>query len=161
MLSTHEADLDLSFLPPAARHHVHIVPALASASLISMGQLCDPGCDITFTASTVTVTYNNAIVLIGHRTPMTRLWHFDLKALLPPPCSLPCFESDNAAIGSATPAQLVAFAHAALFSPALSTLDMAVHNGFLPSIPGLSPALLCKYPPAMLSYGQRAPQPKP
>lgn len=47
MYLTHEADLDLPSLPPAVRR-VHIVPALQTASLLSMGQLCNAGCRVTF-----------------------------------------------------------------------------------------------------------------
>jgi hypothetical protein len=46
---------------------------LASSSLISTGQMWDAGCTITFTATEVTETVNDAIVLTGHRTPDTRL----------------------------------------------------------------------------------------
>jgi hypothetical protein len=40
------------------------------------------------------------------------------------------------------PADLKAFAYAALFSPALSTLAIALEKGFLTNFPGLTPALL-------------------
>jgi hypothetical protein len=143
MKSTHEAELDLPMLPPAARH-IHIVPALASSSLISMGQLCDAGCTIAFTATEVTVSVNDAIVLIGHRTPDTRLWHFPLPTSAPTPSMC---HSAMASIGSATPSDLVAFAHAALFSPTLSTLNLALTKGFITHFPGLTPTLLRKYPP--------------
>jgi hypothetical protein len=46
-----------------------------------------------------------------------------------------------------SPAQLVAFAHAALFSPSLSTLQQALQKNYLPTFPGISPKLLSKYPP--------------
>ena len=51
----------------------------------------------------------------------------------------------NAAIGSATLAEIVAFAHVALFSPALSTLSTALTKGCLTNFPGLSLQLLCKH----------------
>jgi hypothetical protein len=124
MTSTHEADLDLPMLPPAACR-IHIVPELASASLISMGQLCDAGCAVAFTATKVNVSINDTVVLTGHRTPNTLLWHFPLPT---PPPTPPIDHSALATIGSATPAELVAFAHAALFSPALSTLHLALHK---------------------------------
>ena len=148
MMSTHEAELDLPMLPPAARH-IHIVPDLASSSLLSIGQLCDAGCYVAFNATTVTVSHNDTIVLTGHRTPATRLWHLTLPTPLPAPAPspTPAPASAHAAIGSATPAELVAFAHAALFSPALSTLKRALDKGFLTNFPGLTPTLLRKHPP--------------
>ena len=72
MQSTHEADLDIPHLPLAARH-IHLCPDLKSLSLISMGQLCDAGCIVTFDAENVTVKYNNLVVLDGHCTPETLL----------------------------------------------------------------------------------------
>jgi hypothetical protein len=148
MTSTHEADLDLPMLPPAARH-IHIVPDLACTSLISMGQLCDAGCTIAFTATTITVSNNGTIVLTGHRTPLTRLWHFTL----PTPSPLPTLPSNYAlaSIGFATPAEIIAFAHAALFSPALSTLHQALEKGYLINFPGLTPTLLRKHPPRSIA----------
>jgi hypothetical protein len=143
MKSTHEAELDFPMLPPAARH-IHIVPALASSSLVSMGQLCDAGCTIAFTAIEVTVSVNNTIVLTGHRTPDTRLWHFPLPTPAPAPSLC---HSAMASVGSATPAELVAFAHAALFSPTVSTLSLALTKGYITHFPRLTPTLLRKYPP--------------
>jgi hypothetical protein len=93
-------------------------------SLISIRQLCDAGCNVVFDAtSTVTVRYSQQIVLTGQRT-------------------------SNAAVGSATPAQIVAFAHAALFSPALSTLISAIKKGFLINFPGLPERPVRKHPPS-------------
>ena len=100
MTSTHEGELHLPSLPLSARH-VHIVPALQQFSLISMGQLCDAGCLIAFTASTVTVSFNDDIILTGHRTPATLLWHFDLP-VLPSPPPLP-LAAANATIGCKLP----------------------------------------------------------
>jgi hypothetical protein len=53
----------------------------------------------------------------------------------------------NGAIGSASPSELVAFAHAAMFSPALSTLHAALDKGHLTNFPGLTTETLQKYPP--------------
>ena len=119
MTSTHEADLDLPMLPLAARH-VHIVPDLACPTLLSMGQFCDSGCTAIFNADNVTISLDDTVLLTGHRDCTTKLWHLSLPGPDPVPhCA-------NAAIGAATPADLVAFAHAALFSPTLSTLSAAL-----------------------------------
>ena len=48
-----------------------------------------------------------------------------------------------------TPADLVAFAHAALFSPALSTLKRALAMGFIPPFIGLTETSLNRYPPTL------------
>jgi len=138
MYSTHEAELDFPDLPLAARH-VHIVPALAEHTLISIGQLCDAGCHVAFTSTTVTVSYQDRDILHGKRSPDTRLWQFDLIAKHK--------QTAMSAVGSATPAELVAFAHATLFSPALSTLETALTKGYLTNFPGLTRTTLKKHPP--------------
>jgi hypothetical protein len=113
-----------------------------------MGQLCDAGCTVAFTATDVTICVNGDVVLIGKHTPDTKLWH--LRLPIPTPLSEPS-HSAFAAVGSATPTELVAFAHAALFSPVLSTLLLALEKGFLNSFPVLTPALLRKYPPRSIA----------
>ena len=165
MHSTHEAELDMPSLPLAARKG-HIVPDLASLPLVSIGTLCDAGCHVAFTATDVTVTYNDKVVLVGQRTPATRLWHLDLVSQ-PNQTAAVASESPvdsiprgmptvtemskphlvNAAVGSATPAELVAFGHAALFSPALSTLEKALRNRYITHFPGLTLESLRKHPP--------------
>ncbi|KAI2488787.1 hypothetical protein MHU86_25841 [Fragilaria crotonensis] len=151
MYSTHEAELDIPRLPLAARR-VHIVPALQTASLLSMGQLCDAGCIVTFDAKIVTVHLDDELILTGARTPTTGLWHLNLVAPLDPhdmPVvdAPPSLHNSFAAVHSATPAELVAFAHAALFSPAISTLRRALINGYLPHFMGLTAQTLAKHPP--------------
>ena len=86
----HTAELDFpTFLPAACQRHV--IPALASFLLLSMGQLCDAGCRIAFTATTVVITNHHHInVLPGHPTPATKLWHLDISptvdaAVIPSP----------------------------------------------------------------------------
>jgi hypothetical protein len=148
MYSTHEAELDIPSLPHAARR-VHIVPALKTTSLLSIGQLCDAGCEVLFDANCVRVRHANELILAGNRSPHTGLWHLGLNTQLshtiPRPSTIP--HSSLAAVAVTTPADLVAFAHATLFSPALSTLHSALQRGFLPDFQGLTAKTLSKYPP--------------
>jgi hypothetical protein len=150
MYSTLEAELDLPSLPSAARR-VHIVPNLKTSSLLLMGQLCDAGCVVTFDATSVSVHLENDRILAGVRTPGTGLWHLSLvqPAHVPaaPAPFPPLLHQSYSAVQSATPAELVAFAHATLFSPALSTLQTALDRGFLPSFAGLTSKTLRKHPP--------------
>jgi len=60
----------------------------------------------------------------------------------------------NAAIGRAMPADLVAFAHMALFSPALSTLAKVLHLGHLPEFAGLTLKQLHQHPPQFIAILQ-------
>jgi hypothetical protein len=52
--SSHTCNTDL---PPQARQ-AHILPGLVHNSLISVGQLCDKECSVTFTQDQVTVSKN-------------------------------------------------------------------------------------------------------
>jgi len=140
--STHEADLDCPGLPPAACHG-HVVPQLATQPLLSIGQLCDAGCDVAFTATNVTIMHNNNIILAGHRTPVTKLWQLNIQP--------PAKHAANAAMGTAKPADLVAFAHAAMFSPALSTLAEALRRGHLTAFAGLTLERLQQHPPQSIA----------
>jgi len=140
--STHEADLNVPGLPLSARHG-HVLPGLVSQPLLSIGQLCDAGCNVAFTASTVTIRYQDTVILQGSRTPASKLWELDIR----PPTPVPPAAHAHAAIGGASPADLVAFAHAALFSPALSTLEVALQRNFVPPFAGLTAATLRRYPP--------------
>ena len=138
--STHEGHLQLPLptLPPTATK-AHLFPALGKTSLISIGQLCDHGCEATFTKDTITIKHQQQPVLQGTRDATTHgLWQIQLES---PPQAL------NAVNFNATPADLVKFAHAALFSPAISTLKTALAKGYLPPFPGLTQESLNKYTP--------------
>ncbi len=253
MYSTHDAILSLPGLPLSARR-AHIVPDLHTKPLLSIGQLCDAGCRVEFTAQDIHVYHNDAILLSGLRSPITKLWTLPLSSPHPmsegAPCtavalttmavsvddSSPCLsnaplavsadvpcssplspsavsegvsypslhvasssvsvgerypvhstallsegvpsppppaavsegatilpvtqdivdsgslsESANASVSITTPASLVAFAHAALFSPALSTLDVALQRDLLPHFPGLSRETLRRHPPVSIA----------
>ena len=146
MYSSHEAELDILGLPLAARQ-VHIVPALASHSLMSMGQLCDAGCEVVFSKRKVTVLLNDQTILIGRRDKRTKLWHIKIQQKPLLPVSTANSATALAAIGAATPADLVTFAHASLGFPAISTLEKALQKGYINHFPGLTLETLRRHPP--------------
>jgi len=98
--STHEANLDLPRLPLATCHG-HIIPQLATQPLLSIRQLCNAGCNVAFTADCVTIQHNDMLILQGHQTPTSKLWELNIQ----PPT--PAMYLTNAAIGSASPAELL------------------------------------------------------
>jgi len=143
--STHEADLNCPELPLAARHG-HIVPQLATQPLLSIGQLCDAGCEVQFTASTVTIQHDNNLIMSGHRTPATKLWNLDIQPPNAGTCTNAASGTTKPVRGTAKPAKLITFAHATMFSPAVSTLAEALRHGYLPEFAGLTLECLQKYP---------------
>jgi hypothetical protein len=62
--SSHTGELLLSALPPEARR-AHILPGLVHTSLISVGQLCDSGCDVIFTRDQVEMKKDGKLVMSG------------------------------------------------------------------------------------------------
>jgi hypothetical protein len=80
--SSHTCDLLLTEFPPQARKS-HILPGLVHSSLISVGQLCDNGCDVTFNKDTFSVMNNGKCVMLGSRDPHSGLWRVYLKKSKP------------------------------------------------------------------------------
>jgi hypothetical protein len=62
--STHVGEISLPLLPLQARH-IHVVPGLASMSLLAMGPLCNAGCTIEFNANTIHAWLQEQVVLEG------------------------------------------------------------------------------------------------
>ena len=70
--------MDLSDLPVAARNG-HIIPGLASNSLLSVVVLCDARCEVLFNKYGVIVKYNGKTVLRGSKCARTGLWLVPLQ----------------------------------------------------------------------------------
>jgi hypothetical protein len=79
---THTATFNMPSLPHAAIQ-AHILPGLAQHSLLSVGQMCDSGCTVTFTATKVTVTNGGSKILTGQRDTESGLWCAPLETDLP------------------------------------------------------------------------------
>jgi hypothetical protein len=75
--STHNVILNLPSLPHATRQ-VHIFPGLDQQSLITVRQMCDSGCAVTFTSRRLAVKNDAAIILTGQRDKEPGLWRAPL-----------------------------------------------------------------------------------
>ena len=120
---------------------MHTLPELKTPTLLSIGQICDNGCRVIFDALKMTVLRGNKTIITGDRQQDTGLWTVPL-------------DQAHLATGMPTLEEQVAFAHAALFAPALLTLETALKRGFLINFPSLTAANLCKYPPQSLPMWQ-------
>ena len=138
MYSTHIGTLPLPHIPPAGTT-AYTFTELGNTSLLSLGQLCDSGCTAQFDSTTCTVTHTDGNVLHGTRNPTTNgLWTVTIPEH---------HQSLSATATGDTQKQMVEFAHAALFSPTLATLQQAIHKGILPDFPGLTKDTLRRHPP--------------
>jgi hypothetical protein len=77
--STHTCELLLPQLPIVATKS-HIIPGLATSSLLSAGQLVDANCSVKFDRTSVEVLHNHKRILEGIRDESNGLWTVDLQA---------------------------------------------------------------------------------
>ena len=75
--TTAACQLSLPQLPITARE-AHILPGLAHSSLLSIGKLCNAGCEAKFDDQEVVITKNNTSLLRGQRDRCTGLWRIPL-----------------------------------------------------------------------------------
>ena len=78
MSSTHTCTLEIPELPAKARI-AHIIPGLASHSLLSIIQLCNTGCEVGITKIACTVCYRGRLILQGQKCSRTGLWMVPLE----------------------------------------------------------------------------------
>jgi hypothetical protein len=142
MQATHEAKLNFRMLPSRARR-IYIVPKLAYKTLMSISQLCDAGCQVTFDTNTVQVYHKGEVVLTGSRMKNVALWQMDR----PITTRIVQEHYASAVIHFNTMAEIVRFSQSALGFPTIATLDKALANGWITCIPGLTQATLRKHPP--------------
>jgi hypothetical protein len=127
--------LALPQLPDNARE-AHILPGLTHSSLVSIGKLCDAGCQATFDETKVVITHNNNnnnnTLITGHRDLHTGLWRLPLQLTASPTTSQLYSQLCNNAYQTNNLADLITYLHAAAFSPTPSTWIPAIENWILP-----------------------------
>jgi hypothetical protein len=121
--SSHTCNLLLTDLPHQSRQ-AHILPVLVNNSLISVGQLCDNKCSVTFTQDYLTVSRNGKDVMYGSRDPKSRLWRVNLKRNMTTKIAQCNHAHDNN-----NQKDLINYLHAACFSPVKSTWITAIKMG--------------------------------
>ena len=126
--ASHNATLNLQHLPihlnRAARRST-VQPSLQK-SLISLGQLCDHGCDyVLLDRQYASIIKDGVTTVVGLRDPTNGLWLMDLEPSATPtplPTQHPTYEHwANSAYEQKTKMELIDFLHRACFSPSIST----------------------------------------
>jgi hypothetical protein len=150
--STHTCELLLPQLPLASTK-AHIIPGLATSSLLSVGQLVDANCSVKFDRTSVEVLHNHKRILEGVRNERNGLWTVDLQANNSykdkDEKTKPNLKSEQAhSVYECTNKQdLVRFLHAAAFSPVQETRLKATRAGHFATWPGLTEDLVRKHLP--------------
>ena len=134
--STHTRDLRITQLPKSARV-CHIVPGLASYSLISVVKLCKAGCEVSFTrfGIGVKVHYRGQLVLEGSKCLTTGLWMVPLdtmstanttKIVTPLHTHTTKVRVANNVTSTSSQAEIAKYHHQSLGNPPKSTLLKAI-----------------------------------
>ena len=133
--STHTATLDIPALPASAKE-AHIFPHHFQHSLMSVGHLCDNGCDVHFSAAVVTVKRKGDVIFEGWRDEESGLWRVDL---MQPAKTTPAQKpSANNVYEQRSVEDTIAYLHAACFSPVKDTRIKAIEAGNFATWPGLT-----------------------
>ena len=119
-----------------------ILPKLHSASLLSLGQLCNDNCDVHLNKRKIKVYKNNKTILQGRCNLTDGLWDI--------PIPIPSQNKNNEHISIIIPKNntkkdLVQFYHAAMFSRVKATFIKAIRNSNFQSWPGLTTKMLAKF----------------
>jgi hypothetical protein len=105
-----------------------------------------PNMKLHLTKVIMRIIHNGICILQGQRNPSSNLWKIDDGDTVATPPDIRHHQAD-AAIGSPTSAELVSYAHATLFAPALSTIKQALNMGWIHNFPGLTAKTLRRHPP--------------
>jgi hypothetical protein len=145
--SMHTCTLYIPAIPASARH-AHIIPGLASQSLISVVTLCNAGCNVVFAKIGCTITYCGKVILCGSKCTCTELWMIPLYPTPPSTANnnqantLPTVIAANMDTTSST-GEYARYIHQALCSPPTTTLIQALKcSRELATIPGLTAHLI-------------------
>ena len=134
MVASHDVLLDLRHLPvelsPAA-HAATVHPSLTRKSLLSLGQLCDHGCNyVLLDKHFVSVVQEGVVSVIGKRDVRTGLLFVDIDentAAAPLPQQHPSYSHQgNSAYEQNSKEYIFWFLHRAAFSPSISTWTSSI-----------------------------------
>jgi hypothetical protein len=133
--STHTATLNMPSLQYASRQ-AHILHGLAQHSLLSVGEMCDSGCAVTFTATKVTVTNGGSEILTGQRDKESGMWHAPLETNLL--LQLGREHYAHNVYEQKSIQDTITYLHACCFSPVQDTWLKAIQNGHFATWPSIT-----------------------
>jgi hypothetical protein len=144
--STHTCTLSIPSLPPGARA-AHIIPSLASHSLLSIVTMCNAGCTVTFMKIGCTIVYCGQTIVCGHKCTQTGLWMISLTPWNPAdPTALSAINLPSIAMAANVDATSLAAEYARYVHQlphlAATLLHALATSTELTIIPGLTPALI-------------------
>ena len=151
--STHTGHINWPMVPKEATHS-HILPGLKNHSLISVVQLCNAGCRVTFDKDKCTVQYNGRDIVQGTKCHKNGLWYVPLsmeqqhdphhqqgsprnpKPNPTNPNPNPNPNQANSIYHTSTMAETIKYLHQCFNSPTVSAFTKAIDNDQLIGLPG-------------------------
>ena len=153
----YETHLPLPHLPKTACL-ARIFNELSSVSLISIGQLCNAGCQATFDKNSVTITLNDTTILKGHRNHFNQLWEVNLDTIHSTPINT-THENKNNVLNNiyrlSSKPSIITYLHAACGYPVKSTWLQAIKKGFFPLM-ALSNLRTCQQTSIQLNHNLKS-----
>ena len=116
-----------------------VVPGLRSASLISVGALCDDNCNVNFDKNKVLVMKNEKVIMKGERNRYDGLWDLPIERITTREKMNVIIQLDKNKM------DLANFMHGAFYSPSINTLSRAIRNKQLLTFPGVEQINFNKY----------------
>ena len=135
--STNQGRLPIPELSPTAAT-AHVFKDLHSASLLSVGQLCDDNCLVLFDKQHVRIFKNNQEILKGDRNHRDKLWDINIT-------KKPTHTANVIIKKEKTTSELIQYFQGCCFSPTKATFLKAVKNGNFITWPGLTPSAVQQY----------------
>jgi hypothetical protein len=134
----------------------NIGPTQLEKSLISLGQLCNHGCDYVLLEKHYTSAIKDGVTsVIGLRDSTNGMWLVDIEPSgepTPIPTQHPTYQHQtNSAYEQKTKVQLIEVLHRACFKPLISTWTQAIEKNFFATWPGLTADNIRKYLPKSLA----------
>ena len=111
---------------------VQVLPGLAHRSVISIGKLCDAGCEANWNQHTMAVTKDDKIVLPCTRNMITGLWRTTLQSL-----DRPTHQSNNNHQVN-DKENSIKYLHASACSPLQDIWSKAVNRGYFNTWPRIT-----------------------
>ena len=127
--------------------------------LISLSQVCAQGFEVSLSSTALDLKVDGKVCATAPKDPQDRLWSFPLSAMSPSSADstltapIPEPHTLDYVVSHQFNAETVAWFHAALGSPPITTFIRAVERGYLSGLP-ITTALIRKNPPASLATDQ-------
>ena len=128
-------------------------------SLLSLSAVCNQDCVVELTQTSLAASRNGQLLLSGHKDPDEKLWRIPFPTTSPQQRIPRSEKSDSVAfagtvIHSESDADFVAFVHASIGSPPVSSFHTAAQKGWLRTYPRLTAAIISKNRPITKATAQ-------